>query len=349
MPGGNDLESRLRSMGERVLALSHDLPFLSRWASHAAIALLIASIVLGGQIDWAWNQPVQASSLGADQPSMESDGSSELGSRRGQDYLTRAAVPKTTIPKRVRTEVIVYTVQAGDTLLDIAERFGISGETIMWANGRMEENPDLLAIGQELILLPVSGVYHTVQENDTLVSIAARYKVEISAIIEYDGNDLEEPYDLEIGQKLIVPGGEKPYVPRRVFAYSGPVPEDATKGSGAFGWPVSGRITQKFWNGHRAIDIGAPQGMPIYAADSGYVAVAGWSDIGYGRMVIIDHGNNFQTLYAHMQVFYVEAGQSVGKGQKIGVVGSTGNSTGPHLHFEIILKGVRRNPLIYLP
>jgi len=354
MPGGNDIESRLRSMGKRALALSHDLPFLSRWASHAAIVLLVALIVVGGQITWAWDQPVQASSLGADQVSLGSGENNVSQSLRGQDYLTRAAVPKTTIPKRtipkrVRTEVVVYTVQAGDTLYDIAERFGISGETVMWANGRMEENPDLLAIGQELIMLPVSGVYHTVVENDTLSSIAARYKVEVSAIVEYEGNDLEEPYDLEIGQKLIVPGGKKPYVPRRVFAYSGPVPQDATKGSGSFGWPVSGRITQKFWNGHRAIDIAAPQGTPIYAADSGYVAVAGWSDVGYGRMIIIDHGNNFQTLYAHMQVYYVETGQSVGKGQKIGAVGSTGNSTGPHLHFEIILKDVRRNPLIYLP
>ena len=198
-------------------------------------------------------------------------------------------------------------------------------------------------------MLPVSGVYHTVVEKDTLGIIAARYKVDVSAIVEYEGNDLEEPYDLAIGQKLIVPGGKKPYVPRKVFAYNGSVPQGATKGSGSFGWPVTGRITQKFWNGHRAIDIAAPQGTPIYAADSGYVAFAGWSDVGYGRMIIIDHGNNFQTLYAHMQVYHVETGQSVGKGQKIGVVGSTGNSTGPHLHFEIILKGVRRNPLIYLP
>jgi len=349
MPGGNDIESRLRSMGKRALDLSHDLPFLSRWASHAAILLIVALIVVGGQITWSWDQPVRASSLAANQVSLEIGGNTDSQSLRGQDYLTRAAVPRTTIPKRVRTEVVVYTVQAGDTLYDIAERFGISSETIMWANGRMDENPDLLSIGQELIMLPVSGVYHTVKENDTLGSIAARYKVDVSRIAEYEGNDLEEPYDLEIGQKLIVPGGKKPYVPRKVFAYSGPVPQDATKGSGSFGWPVTGRITQKFWKGHRAIDIGAPLGTPIYAADSGYVAVAGWSDVGYGRMVIIDHGNNFQTLYAHMQVFYVEAGQSVGKGQKIGVVGSTGNSTGPHLHFEIILKGVRRNPLIYLP
>jgi len=115
------------------------------------------------------------------------------------------------------------------------------------------------------------------------------------------------------------------------------------------GWPVAGRITQKFWSGHHAIDIGAPLGTPIYATGSGYVAVAGWSDVGYGRMVIIEHGNGFQTLYAHMQVFYVKEGQWVDKGQQIGEVGSTGNSTGPHLHFEIVLKGVRRNPLIYLP
>jgi len=146
-----------------------------------------------------------------------------------------------------------------------------------------------------------------------------------------------------------VPGGIKPYVPRQVFAYNGEVPKGAKKGTGSFAWPMSGYITQGFWEGHRAIDIGAPIGTPIVATDSGFVAVAQWSDVGYGRMVIIDHGNGYQTLYAHMDAYFVEAGQSVAKGQTLGKCGSTGNSTGPHLHFEVIKQGVRRNPFNYLP
>ena len=339
---------RLGRAWDGFTALAHDLPFLSRCASHISLAVLIALIIIGGRVDLVLEQPVRASPRDGEQLASWDVSDTELTAPRGRDYLTRAAVPKTIRPKRARTEVILYTVVPGDTLYDIAQRFEISGDTIMWANG-MADNPDLLAIGQELKILPVSGVYHTVDENDTLVSIAARYKANVAAIAEYEGNDLSEPYELKIGQKLIVPGGEKPYVPRRVFAYSGPVPEDATKGSGIFGWPVSGRITQKFWNSHRAIDIGAPPGTPIYAADSGYVAFAGWTDVGYGRMLIIDHGNDFRTLYGHTQVYFVEEGESVAKGQMIAHVGSTGNSTGPHLHFEVILKGVRRNPLIYLP
>jgi len=344
----DDRGLRLAAVWDRLLALSQDLPLLSRWAAHASVALLVTLIILAGRLDLSWSQAVHASPR-AGEPSVSPDGTGpEPADPRGQDYLTRAAVPRTIKPKRARTEVIVYTVAQGDTLYDIAQRFDVSGDTIMWANG-MQDNPDLLVIGQELTILPVSGVYHTVAENDTLASVAARYQVNAAAIVDYEGNDLEEPYDLQIGQKLMVPGGKKPYVQRRVFAYTGPVPEDATKGSGVFGWPTSGHITQKFWNSHRAIDIGAAPGTPITAADSGYVAFAGWSDVGYGRMAIIDHGNGFQTLYAHMQVYFVEEGQSVGKGELIGHMGSTGNSTGPHLHFEVIHKGVRRNPRIYLP
>jgi murein DD-endopeptidase MepM/ murein hydrolase activator NlpD len=112
---------------------------------------------------------------------------------------------------------------------------------------------------------------------------------------------------------------------------------------------MSGYITQRHWNGHRAIDIGGSRGTPVMASDSGFVAVAQWSDVGYGRMIIIDHGNGTQTLYAHLSKYFVEVGQSVGKGEMIGHCGSTGNSTGPHLHFEIIQRGVRRNPFIFLP
>jgi murein DD-endopeptidase MepM/ murein hydrolase activator NlpD len=266
------------------------------------------------------------------------------------DVLVRAAVPHTIIPERPRDEIIRYVVQTGDTIFGIAGEFGLEPETIMWANGRLEDNPDLLRVGQELVILPTDGVYHQVGASDTLEAIAAAYKVEAADVINYPLNHLNaDNPQITAGQWLIVPGGTKPYVPRTVIAYSGPIPADASKGTGAFGWPTAGQITQGYWEHHRALDIGAWKGAPVLAADSGYVVAAGWDDSGYGRTVVIDHGNGFQTRYAHLQVYYVEVGDSVAKGQQIGEVGSTGNSTGPHLHFEVIQNGVLRNPFGYLP
>ena len=263
--------------------------------------------------------------------------------------LTKAPVPRTTIPERPREAIIIYKVQGGDTLYGIGQKFGISGETVVWANAQ-EDSPDVLSIGQELIILPVSGVYHTVQDGDTVESVATKYKVEPAAITEFAANELKSPFELKVGEKIIVPGGQKPFVPRRiVHAYQGPVPGDAIRGTGIFGWPASGMLTQKYWSGHMAIDIGGATGTPVYAADSGYVAMLGWSNSGYGNMLIIDHGNGFQTLYAHLDGFNVRQGQSVKKGEKIAAVGSTGRATGSHLHFEIHKGGVQRNPLGILP
>ena len=264
------------------------------------------------------------------------------------DVLAWAVVPHTIIPRRYRIDPITYTVQSGENVSTIADQFGVSVETILWNNGNLEDNPDYLTVGDVLTILPVSGVYHTVAKGDTLEKIAEKYKVQVKAITAYEGNYMQEPYTLTVGQKLIVPGGYKPYQVRHVVAWSGTVPKDAKRGTGSFGWPVSGYITQRYSEVHPAADIGVREGSSVKAADSGYVAVVGRSDTGYGRYVLIDHGNGFQTLYAHLSVIYVEIGQSVGKGQTIGLSGNTGKSTGPHLHFEIKLNGVRRNPFIYL-
>jgi murein DD-endopeptidase MepM/ murein hydrolase activator NlpD len=241
-------------------------------------------------------------------------------------------------------------VEFGDTIFDIAIGFGLAPETIMWSNPALGDNPDLLRVGQELVIIPVDGVYHQVGGDDTIEGIASTYKVEPEAIINYELNELDfENPVIKPGQWLVVPGGTKPYVPRTVTAYSGPVPDDATKGSGIFGWPTSGTITQGYWGGHPGIDIAGWLGAPIAAADSGHVVAAGWNDTGYGYFVVVDHGNGFQTLYAHLQAYYVEAGDDVSKGKTIAEMGSTGNSTGPHLHFEIRQGTIQRNPYGFLP
>ncbi len=347
---------------------SDDL-LMSRTAAHVAVILLVLFVVAFsgatpfthplGTSPWALVRPQTGEEVPQAEPGRSAYPSPAGVSHplspavpldNGGDVLVRAAVPHTIIPERPRDEITRYVVQSGDTIFGIAAQFGLAPETIMWANGRLEDNPDLLRVGQELIILPVDGVYHQVGANDTIEKIAAAFKVEPAAIINYPLNNLDpDSPQIAAGQWLIVPGGTKPYVPRTVIAYSGPIPEDASKGTGVFGWPVAGQITQGYWDRHRALDIGAWKGAPVLAADSGYVVAAGWDDSGYGRMVVIDHGNGFQTLYAHMAVYYVKVGDSVAKGQQIGEVGSTGNSTGPHLHFEIHQKGVQRNPFGFLP
>jgi len=277
------------------------------------------------------------------------------------DALIPVPVPITTAPKRIRRDVIKYTVRSGDNLSSIAQEFEITGESVMWANPKLEDNPDMLSIGQVLNIPPVSGVLVTVQAGDTLKGLAEKYKstkVKADALVQniitfefnQERHDLKEPdYALTAGQYLMIPNGYKPYIPRVVTAYSGPIPPSAAKGTGSFGWPVSGRITQGFKTYHRGLDIGAPTGTPVYAADSGYVVTAGWSNVGYGYMIMINHGNGYVTRYAHLSAFLVDVGESVKKGQMIGRVGSTGRSTGPHLHFEIIQGSGYRNPFLLLP
>ena len=342
------------------LGSSSNRSHLLRYARHSLLVLATLFVVYGlnlGRLNL--RRPRIAL------PSLEQEETSSLSTEISTEseesrYLEPGAAPLTVrgisgaVPivesqRQMRTSVTVYRVQPGDTVLGIAQQFGLEGSSLLWANEKLADNPDFLAVGQELNILPVDGAYHTVAQGESLESIAEKYKVTPEVIAEYPGNDLTAPYTLQAGQKLIIPGGEKPYVPRRVFAYNGSIPQGAQKGTGSFVWPMSGYITQGFWEGHRAIDIGAPKGTEIVASDSGYVALAQWSDVGYGRMVLIDHGNGYQTLYAHMSAYYVEAGQSVAKGEAIGKCGSTGNSTGPHLHLEIIKNGVRRNPFIYLP
>ena len=251
-------------------------------------------------------------------------------------------------PVLPRTEVITYTVQPGDNIYLISQRFGISQDTVIWANGNLEMEPDLISVGQELAILPVNGVWHKVKAGETLAAIAKRYGVKPEDISGYAPNNLQRSAELTPNSMLIVPGGIKPFEPHIVYTEGGAVTVNARPEPGRFIWPCTGAITQYFHKGHLAIDIGNAEGTPVYAADSGTVTLAAWSG-GLGNAVRINHGNGYVTTYGHFSRISVSNGDWVARGQQIGLMGSTGNSTGPHVHFVITLYGGAVNPVRYLP
>lgn len=264
-------------------------------------------------------------------------------------FVTRGIDPEGSLRPIDRTDVVTYSVRYGDTLWDIAAKFNITQDTL-WANNDLP-SPDMLSVGEELTIPPIDGLIYTVRRGDTLAGLAQRYRTTVEAIVNYASNGLGEGEQPPAGQKIMIPGGVKPIPPRRTVSLTS-APPGALKGGGSFVMPISGLLTQGFGPGHPAIDIGAPKGAPVYAADAGYVSFAGWHPWGYGFAVEIDHGNGFRTLYAHLGWYEPDLGESVKRGQLIGGVGSTygsgGWSTGPHLHFEIIQNGAKRNPCLFL-
>ena len=257
--------------------------------------------------------------------------------------------PITSGPKDVitRTETIEYTVQVGDTISTIAQKFGISTNTILWANNLSYNS--LIRPGQTVKILPVSGIVHTVKSGENLASIAKKYQAETDDIMDF--NQIFNASDIQVGDNLIIPDGVKP-----VTTVSKPqttivnifTPPSATISDTKFQWPTNSQyITQYFGWQHTGLDIGAKTGDAIYAAESGKVERAGWTT-GYGYNIIINHGNGLKTLYGHCSKLYVEVGDSVSRGEVIGAIGSTGWSTGPHLHLEIRVNGARVNPLNYI-
>lgn len=256
----------------------------------------------------------------------------------------------TLISDKPRDKIFEHTVKEGDTVASIAQTYGISQDTILWQNDITAKTK--LKPGQTLQILPVTGVSHKVGKGETIYSIAKKLSAEPQAIVDFPFNTFvnDETFSLAVGQTLIIPEGvppkEAPLGP--VFVRRTPDAGTVTA-SGDFVWPASGNISQGFAWYHRGIDI-ANKGVPdILAADSGTVVIAGWPDNGgYGNRVIIDHGNGYQTLYAHLSQIYVTPGQTVSRGASIGRMGSTGRSTGTHLHIEIRQNGVAVNPLQFL-
>jgi LysM repeat protein len=231
-------------------------------------------------------------------------------------------------------QISTYVVRQGDSLAKIAKMYGVSVNTIIWANdiknGTIKE-------GQTLVILPISGVQHTVKQGETLKSIVAKYKADLKEVMEY--NNLTSSSTLAVGDVITVPDAEITVVqtPKKSSVTSPWKNVGGPSLPGYFIRPLkTGRKTQGL-HGYNGIDIGAPVGTPIYAAAGGTVIVAsaaGWNH-GYGEYIVISHPNGTQTVYGHASKILVSPGEKVAQGQMIGLVGSTGKSTGPHLHFEV--------------
>jgi murein DD-endopeptidase MepM/ murein hydrolase activator NlpD len=248
-------------------------------------------------------------------------------------------------------EIITHTVQDGETLSSIAQRYGLQINTIQWEND-LADNVKLKP-GQELRILPIDGVRHKVQRGETIYTIGKKYSLEgseVQSMVDYPFNEFlnDETYELATGQFIIVPDGVKPDVvavkPTPKFAKVLTPDAGAVTGSGSFVWPAAGMITQGYRFYHKAFDIANRAAGPILAADSGTVISAGWDSSGYGNKVMVDHGNGYVTLYGHLSVIQVNAGQRVNRGDTLGQMGSTGRSTGTHLHFEIRKGAGLQNP-----
>jgi murein DD-endopeptidase MepM/ murein hydrolase activator NlpD len=292
------------------------------------------------------------------------------------DGIPRLAQVHTSIPSRPRDEVEKYTVVEGDTIFGIAEKFGLKPETILWGNYYiLLDDPHALKPGQELNILPVNGTYHEWQQGEGLNGISTYYGVTPEDIINYPANNLDPATigdftnpNIAPGTWLVIPNGKREFVswsaPLGVTRENpasarvlGPGACDPITGGavgyGTFVWPANKHYLSGFdytpAANHWGIDIAGNEGEAVYATDAGVVVYAGWNNYGYGNMIMIDHGNNFQSLYGHMSAFNVGCGQSVGQGEVIGAIGSTGRSTGAHLHFEIRSLSSFVNPHDVLP
>ncbi len=238
-----------------------------------------------------------------------------------------------------RTKVLTYVVQEGDTLWSIALQFGLDIDTLRWSNPVLENNPDLLAVGTELIILPVHGAYRLVTEGDTIESLAAQYHVAETDITGYPPNGLYPPYNLKIGRGVIIPFGRKDAVAPHPLVTTGT----------PLAWPVVGAVARGFAPDHPALELSAPAGALVFAAAAGTVSYADLGDDGLGYMVIIQHADGLETRYLHLKGALVASDQPVSRGQAIGEIGDADPSGSPQVAFEVYFEGQPVNPADYLP
>lgn len=281
---------------------------------------------------------IDINSLSATNPGLGGGDGDYLGTIQGNSLLSHNAII-TDLEEITseRNEIITYTVRPGDVLSLIARDFGVSTNSLIWANSL--RNADSIKPDQILKIPPVSGVVHTVSSGDTVSSLASKYGADIDEIIDF--NALPKDGALQVGADIIIPGGEIQTIPAGTAGvrYARTVPfANLPKLVGYFFHPTGGLGRMSQWiHGRNGIDVANSCGTTVFAAANGTIALArasGWNG-GFGRMVKISHSNGTATLYAHLWGVLVSQGQTVVKGQKIATIGSTGRSTGCHLHFEV--------------
>lgn len=232
-------------------------------------------------------------------------------------------------------EISVYVVREGDSLSQIAQMFGVTSNTILWANDLAKASA--IKPGDSLIILPIAGVRHVIKRGDTIASIAKKYEGNAEEILSY--NQLASANDIVVGDTLVIPGGSLHAAPPKAVAKTTKKPTSggASGVSGSFINPIPGGIKTQGIHGYNAVDFGAGMGTNVRAAAAGTVIVAkssGWNG-GYGNYIVVKHSNGTQTLYAHLSAVNVGVGEVVASGESIGASGNSGKSTGPHLHFEV--------------
>lgn len=240
-------------------------------------------------------------------------------------------------------QISLYTVRKGDSIEQVAKMFGVNVSTILWANDLKKGTA--LSPDQVLVILPISGVKYVAKKGDSLASIAKLYKSDIEEIARF--NNLEDGAIIAVGDEIIIPDAEGSLAEQENKKLADAQKKKTTKAEsktparvdtgGYFIRPVIGGVRSQGLHGNNGVDLAGAYGSPILAAAAGKVVVAkvgGWGG-GYGNYLVIQHANGTQTLYAHMSEVMVQTGATVSKGQQIGKMGSTGRSTGVHLHFEV--------------
>jgi LysM repeat protein len=340
-----------------------------RWQGHllivgvALILLLVWRFALQPDVV-AESEGETAVSISTPRPTIEPNGGDDPHQLEGQELpilddhsLAPAPNPLTFAGKLPEHQFVTHTVARGETPNGIADQYGIQAETILGGNPLLGEESSLLQVDTELIILPIDGVLHDVQPGDTLESVSLQYGIPVEDIIAYKPNNLEFPYRLQPETQILVPGAVRDvfkWTPPDLASVGGTSVEGGNVrpvivGTGSFIFPVNSRVfTQYYWYGHQAIDVALPEGSPAYAADTGTVTYAGWNVYGYGNLIVVNHGNGYETFYAHLRSFNVVPGQIVYQGNVIGGTGNTGNSSGPHIHFEIRINNTRDNPCWYI-
>lgn len=326
-----------------------------KYKKYYAAVLVFLTLAAGGAMTRHLNKPESIDTLSGLDTVQEVMQSQETESLNIEESVQ--AIEK-------KPEIITYQVKAGDTLESISRRFGVSVGAIAGSSGISRDS--VIKEGQELRFPSIDGVLYKIKSGETLWDISSTYGksvAEITAVNNMDSSD-----KLKIGQEIIIPGitelkaakapsNSSPASGTKNAVKLASRGASSTKGTSSNNtstkgiWPLKGTLTSKYgprWGTtHKGIDIAAPTGTNVNAFMGGKVSFSGWQG-GYGKLVIIDHGNGLKSYYGHNSKLIVSAGQYVKQGQHIAEVGSTGDSTGPHCHFEIRKGGAAVNPMNYL-